>query len=366
MSTITHDLTTEILKPGDLEQLAKETSGPCVSILMRTHRKGAETQQGSIRLKNLISKAEKQLKDNDHDPSVLDSIRSLITNADFWQNQQEGLAIFLTPDNGRLFSLNRELPDSVHVGDAYRLAPLTPDYGVPGDYFVLALTWDEAKLFRSSDGTLTTVETETLPGKYHDFVIPRDPEKSLQNTSHRRVGNAPGTSTAMFHGHGEGEDKVEADRDQYLSLVGEQVAGAVYNSGRPLIIVGTKEMIGKFEATTHVNADAKVEGSPAQWSEHELNERVREYAEESLQESTQDFSQRFGTALANSQGSNKPSDVLKAAREGRVESLLINSAMPNDGELNANVTETLRNGGLVSRSDMDNLGDAKLAAIYRY
>jgi hypothetical protein len=53
----------DILTRAELEQLMRKEQQWCVSIYMPTHRTGVETQQGTIRLKNLLGKAEKDLSD---------------------------------------------------------------------------------------------------------------------------------------------------------------------------------------------------------------------------------------------------------------------------------------------------------------
>jgi hypothetical protein len=51
----------KVLDRKGLKGLVEGRKGPCVSIFMLTHCKGPETQQDTIRLKNLIREAEQQL-----------------------------------------------------------------------------------------------------------------------------------------------------------------------------------------------------------------------------------------------------------------------------------------------------------------
>ncbi len=50
---------------NDLVELIGKESGTCVSIVMRTHESGRETNQNPIRFKNLISEAIKRVGDSD-------------------------------------------------------------------------------------------------------------------------------------------------------------------------------------------------------------------------------------------------------------------------------------------------------------
>ncbi len=368
MSATTTDTTLKPLQPGDLKHLAAVTADPCVSILMRTHRTGREVQQGPIRLKNLLKEAGDKLKAAGHDDRILDGVASKSNESDFWQHQGNGLAIYLTPDECRMYRLNRSVDEKVFVGESFFIQPLVQEVNDAGEYFALSLSWDEASLFRGGGESLQLVETGTLPAKFDDLVLPRDPEESLQNTSHRSVGNTAGTSTAMFHGQGEGEDKIEADRDQYLSLVGDDVAAAVYNTGLPLVVVATSEVTGHFEATTKVQVDAQVMGSPAEWSADELREHAAKAVASHLSADRGGFRERFGTSLANDKASHDLDEVLKAAKSGKVDSLMVCMHDQHSEKTNQAVIETLRGGGDVMQCTSGSMpgGDAVVAAIFRF
>jgi hypothetical protein len=47
----------DVTRRTDLERLALQGAGPCVSLFLPTHRAGPEVQQAPIRLKNLLRQA---------------------------------------------------------------------------------------------------------------------------------------------------------------------------------------------------------------------------------------------------------------------------------------------------------------------
>lgn len=367
MSTTTQATTLRTLQHDDLKELATACGTPCVSILMPTHRTGREVQQAAIRFKNLLREASEQLTAEGHDCSILGPAESLATNSDFWQHQADGLAIFLSPDQCRMLKVDRQLEEQVAVGDSFLLAPLVSEHNATNTCFMLALSWDEARLFRFDGETLESVETKLLPAKFHDLVLPRDPEESLQNTSHRSVGNTPGSSTAMYHGQGEGEDKVQADRKHYLSRVGEEVAGAVYNTNLPLVLFATTEVAGHFVAATDVCVDCKVDGSPAKSSDAQLTKQVRSALAERQPPTAAKFVERFGTAMSKAQASSDLSELQTAAQNGRIESLMVGSGQTDEDAVNAIVLETLKHGGEVFGCQAEELPDGtEVAGIFRF
>ncbi len=367
MPTTIDETTLKPLSSGDLKELASITDSCCVSILMRTHRSGREVQQGPIRLKNLLKEASEKLKAAGHDDSILAPLGSKPNENEFWQHQGEGLAIFLTPDDCRMLRLNRAVDEKVYVGESFFLQPLIRESNSGGEYFVLALSWDEATLYRAAGEAFTVVETAALPAKLEELVPPSDPQESLQNTSHRGAGNTARTSTAMFHGQGEGEDKLEADRDQYLSLVGDEVTAAVYNTGLPLVVVATSEVTGHLEATNKIHVDAQVDGSPSEWTADELREHAHKAIAPQLKADHSDFGERFGTAMANSKASGDLDVVSEAAKAGRVDSLMVCKIDDHCEQTNQAVLETLRNGGEVLQCGPESMpGDSVVAAIFRF
>jgi hypothetical protein len=104
----------EVLSKSDLRQLVNNTSGPCVSLYLPTHRAGPETQQDSIRLKNLVRKAESGLQASGwrgfEISQLLQPARKLVEDHDFWQHQSDGLAILTSPGIFRLYRLQLRVP----------------------------------------------------------------------------------------------------------------------------------------------------------------------------------------------------------------------------------------------------------------
>lgn len=367
MSSITDATTLKNLQSEDMKDLATVSGDCCVSILMPTHRRGREVQQGPIRLKNLLKEASEKLQAAGHDDSILDCLTAKLNENEFWQDQGDGLAIYLTSANCCMYRLNRAVDETVFVGESFFVQPLIRESNSRGEYFVLSLSWDEANLFRANGESFNLVETNALPAKFDDLVLPRDPEESLQNTSHHSVGNTSGSSTAMFHGQGEGEDKIDADRDQYLSRVGDEVSAAVYNTGLPLLVAATGEVTGHFEATKKVHVDARVDGSPSAWSDDELREHAHKAIAPLLKADHTEFGERFGTAMAGARGSDDLNEVLQAAKSGRVDSLLVCNHEGYCDQTNQAVVQTLRNGGDVFQCDSECMpASTAVAAIFRF
>jgi hypothetical protein len=87
----------DVLKRADLKELIEHVASPCISIYRPTHRASVETRQDPVRLKNLLRDCERNLESGAlrgaEIKQILDPIRAMVDDYDFWQHQSDGLAI---------------------------------------------------------------------------------------------------------------------------------------------------------------------------------------------------------------------------------------------------------------------------------
>lgn len=372
----------------DLVNLIQNESGPCVSILMRTNQSGRETNQNPIRFKNLITQAIDQ--GNNLNPKLRDRLGTLANlehDFDFWQQQSAGLAIFVCDNFEQRFKLSQSPDETVHIGDQFLLRTIASASCGGESTRTLALTWDRARWFACDGHQANEIEDDLFPVTMDQLVSERDGEKQLQFTTHgpKAGGNAgPRTSsTAMYHGHGEGEEKIEADRDLYLKRVGKLVADQIYNTNHSLVLMATDEVAGHFTSTSDVEVVDVIQASPDGLKDEQIKEKIVHASCEVIQRSEKDLTERLGTALANGTASPDVKDIIQAAFDGRVDLLLIGDADPirgrfdrdnrqvevdSDAEtdlVNLAVRETLQAGGTIARMPEGEFDDS-VAAIYRY
>ncbi len=82
MHSITHD---------DLHRLFRERHSPCVSIYLPTPHAFPDRQQGPIRYRNLVDRAEESLREQHLNPdlrTMLDRFRALERDSTFWDYRQ--------------------------------------------------------------------------------------------------------------------------------------------------------------------------------------------------------------------------------------------------------------------------------------
>ena len=92
------------LTPEEVKDLAAD-DGPCVSIFLPTARFGPGTLEGPVRLRNALRDVrpglhEARMADAEID-EMLEPLRELVDDDQFWQHQADGLALFASPTRHR-------------------------------------------------------------------------------------------------------------------------------------------------------------------------------------------------------------------------------------------------------------------------
>jgi hypothetical protein len=284
--------------------------------------------EDKIRLKNLVTRAVKELEDNDGDNRQLiaelhEKMEELLDDRDFWMHQTEGLLICACAGQFDMFHLPVDTEEYVAVDICYHLAPV---FGLLQDaphYYVLAVTQQHPKLLRGDMYDL--YET--------DLALPESLESSLgidevnQKRQRQRSAKGTGIRTSGFNGRGGARDPREDDRDKFLRLIDDTVWG--YADRRwPLVLAGTEAEAGEFRSISKYPniVSGYINGSFVDAKPHDLFDQAfkiitSEIIEPMYAEKTQAFKQLNGEnpALATTD----VNIVTEAAKQGRIDTLLI-------------------------------------------
>lgn len=375
----------DIFDRSHLDSLIRTQAEPCVSIFMRTERTGREIQQNPIRLKNLIRQADDRLHQlgfRSTEPILKPAIE-LIDDGSFWRRQGDGLAAFLSSDEAHYFSLPTTFEDLVVVADRYHLKPLLPVMST-GDYFyVLGLSQKYVKLFKGGRFSVGEVQLEGVPASLREALRFDDREPSLQS-------HAAGRTTAVFHGQGLGKDDPKDDIKRYFRQIDAGLREILHDEHAPLVLAGVDYLLPIYrEATEYPNVmEAGIVGSPERVSVEQLHARAWEIVEPLFNRQRDDAKARYLSVADTPHGSSDVKRVVRAAHQGRVESVFVavgehlwgtwdsdseaihihESALPGDVDLlDIAAAQTWMHGGNVyAVSSGEVPGGGHLAAALRY
>lgn len=243
-----------------IAELVDQQGEKSISIIMPTYQEGRQVKQNAIRFKNLLSQVVQELEaqgEYETQAEIRVKLLSDLTLDDhFWQHQSAGVAIVMAHGQVTAIGLHDTPAEHATVSEYFYLTPVALDAAGKKSYRVLALTWEEAKLYAATRSEVEPENNAQFPVALRDVVLAPDAEEQLQC---RTQGHSDGGT--MFHGQGEGEQMIQSDRRRFLSEVGKRLNSLHEQPPLPLILVGTDEVLGEFKSVTKVGASHTVTAS---------------------------------------------------------------------------------------------------------
>lgn len=384
----------DILKRTDFQQLIEKTGKWHVSIYMPTHRAGREQQQDPIRLKNLLSEAEKKLVEygarRPDAEKLLQPGEELLIDSSFWQHQSEGLAIFMSANSSRIYRLPDRFDELVLVSNSFHVKPVLPLLNGDGNFYILLLNLNNVRLFYATRDNFSEVELTDTHTRLEDAYGMEDEEKSLG--FHTGTSSSGGSERpAMYYGQGV-EDKRKEEILRFFHEVDEGITRLFEDESAPMVLTGVEYLFPLYhEANTYQNLLKEgVQGSPQRQDIKELHAQAWKVVEPIFLETQQKAINRFMELHGQQNGlaSSDLKEVVKAAVAGRIETLLLplgeqkwgrydpatdsihfdlEPTQENDDLLNFAAVQTILNSGNVYTISEDRFpSNQEVAAIFRY
>lgn len=381
----------DLISRSELRQLVDVECEACVSIYLPTHRAGADTLQDPIRLKNLIREAEQRIEERgDAMPAngdLLEPLRELVDQYDFWQHQSDGLAIFRRRDDFRRYRVSFPVPELTVVGTRFHLKPLLWATEANQGFHLLALSQDAARVYRVNLHRFTEVEIPEMPEGRVPSPGARGAERQLQgHTAGRRSSRR---RFAIFHGHGAGEEDRKHALLSYFRRVDETIRKRLGDEPVPMVLAAVDYLCPIYrQASSHPNLlREEIHGNPASFASEELHRRAWGIAASHFQQERDKAVDEYHQLWHTQRTSKDLPAIVAASRQGRVKVLFVavgvqewgqvdsstaevvqtEQRAPQDQDLLAAAMETFIAGGTVYTVPPDEVpGRGSIAAVFRY
>lgn len=386
-----------LLSVEELKTLVEQSNGPCVSIYMPTVKGGSEVQQNPIRFKNLMRDAEERLvaqgmRDTEA-VELLTPAQQELDKDEFWQNQNDGLAVFIAPGLLRYYCLPLAFKEFVAVTEQFHLKPLLPALTGDGQFYVLALSQQDIRLFECTRHSVKEIELEDVP-KNIDKALLYD--ETAQDGQFRISTSKGGTNNAFqksgtFHGQGSPDrDKHQEDILQFFHMVDQGLQKYLCDKSAPLVLAGVEYLFPLYREANAYNhlVDEGITGNPKLLEPEDLQAKAWEIVEPLFSQAKQEAIDHYKELTPTGRASNDLKEVVPAAYYGRVEELFVavgvqqwgcfnpetstidihSDAEPGDRDLlDAAAVQTILNGGTVYAVEPEKVPDkAPVAAVFRY
>jgi hypothetical protein len=238
-----------------LQSLIALRGKPAVSIYIPTSRILTRVQAESLQLNNLLKVTGKQLGERGFDDATIQEVlapaQALVKNADFWHQQRDGLALFLSKETFLTYQVPITFNTEIVVADNFYVKPLLPLFTKDRFFYLLTISPSRIRLLRGSRYALDELDIEELDTE----AISAQFSKTLHaQTSHDQpllCAHAAAPNGEMLPVI----DPSAIDNDELKRLfqqIDHQLSGFLHDQNVPLIIAGSKEILSIYQAVnTH-------------------------------------------------------------------------------------------------------------------
>jgi hypothetical protein len=332
-----------VITKEDLKELLEGQRGPVLSLYMPTQRVAVEPEENSLRLKNLLRTTEQTLLDEGlrrpEAHELLDPLKRLLGDSNFWLHQLEGLAVFRTRGSMTHFRLPVDVPEiSVYEEHPY-VRPLFPAMYPQGHFFVLALSQNAVRLFEATRFGAREVEiggldiprdlAEAL--RYDDLQKPELQHHPTTGPGRAPIGEAspPGAPEGRrhgFHGHGESGEGLKTQIREWLQRVDAELSKTLIHAGEsPLMVAGVDFMRAIYREVNSYPAllEEGIDGNPDLFSDADVFEGARPHIKNYFARDLDSALDRFGSLRSDDRASTDLRTIIEAAGGGRVDTLFM-------------------------------------------
>jgi hypothetical protein len=345
----------KVITKEDVKELIEDQREPVLSVYMPMERVVVEPEENSLRLKNMLRTASELLLDKGkRRPEVdelLDPIRRLLGDSNFWRHQLEGLALFRTNGSFTQFRLPVDVPETCIYEPQPHVRPLFSALFPQGHFFVLALSQNALRLFEATRFGAREVDTGGLDVphslaealRYDDLQKPELQHHPTTGPGRAPIGEAspPGSPGGQrrhgFHGHGEsGEGQKTQIKEWFLQLDSVLSKALVHAGESPLMLAGVDFIRALYREVNNypvLLADG-IDGNPDQFGDGDIFERARPVIERYFGKDLDSAYEKFGSLESDGRASTDLHAIVDAADSGRVDTLFLRGQETTWGTFN--------------------------------
>lgn len=311
-----------------LKNLANSDDTPSVSLYMPTARGEPESRQNRIRFGNLLREAEAELARSDvaddQRSAILRHLEDRAADDGSWRTKLDGLALFATPTGLEEHLLPYEAPERISVGPPFVVSPLLPLPGEDETFFVVALSLNDARLFEARGRWIREIELTELKSRL-ELGRPRSTsEQSLQfHTGTPGGGEAP--RPAVFHAQGGIKDAHEEHARRRLRTMAEVIGPNLDDRKAPILVASVDHLRPIFREVAGWSnlLDDGPNGNPEDLSAAQLLRLCFPYARDHFLGTAAHFREALSERIAAERGSRQLAEIVRAAYDGRIETLYL-------------------------------------------
>ena len=300
----------------DILRRIADAKGPCITIV--------EPAGDRAKLDQAVNEIEQALPKGERE-KLIGSLRESLKKVN---GEEKGTVVLLgSAELNEMVITAEALPATRTVTDSFALRSLLPAFQKVHDFYLLALSQKRTRLLHCTAIASTEVPLSNgTPSSLGESRNTDKPDHLLDNRS--SAGPSQGQMKGVMSGTGtEAENKPEF-LHTFFAEIDRGVHQTLKDSGLPLILVGVESELAIYRKvnTYPLLGETGVLGSPDGFIGGEMHARalraLSTYVAPAMQKTLDDLDKLIGTGHA----SVHAADIVKAAHEGRVSHLFLQSA----------------------------------------
>jgi hypothetical protein len=322
----------EAFDKSSFDALMRYRAWPCASIYLPTHPGGFEGQTGRIRLRNLVAEAERQLNSRGVRPAeardFLAAANQLVGNEQFWRNQTAGLAVFVSPEATRTYYLPASVRELAVVNSRFHVAPLLPLVDEETDFYILAVSENRVRFLKADRWHASDAAPSDLPADAKEALHFDEPSDTRQY--HTAVIGRETSKLGAYHGSGSFFEQEKEELLEYFRVIDRALHPVLCDKSAPLVFVGVEYL---FPIYRHANtyphlAEAHVTGNFDISSDRQLHEKAWQAIASQFEKPKRTALARYAELAGDGLKSDDLRAILNAARQGQIDTLLVDPEQP--------------------------------------
>ena len=287
-----------------LKSLANETSQPCVTLSLNTHRTYPDNRQDEIAVKNLVKEAKNRIKEKYDDRKVeviLEKLDNISDKIDYDYNL-DSLHIFISKDTEEIIKAPISIDkNDTYVDDTFAVKPLIKVINQCFEYLVLVLKKAGVPLYEAmNDSIIDEVKNDDFPFDETPYYAENEQKKS------------------------DGKYMDNLDRE-YFNNIDKAVQEISRDKNLKVVVVSTEDNYSKLQQVAD-NADTYIGHADINYNElkeHQIAEVAYKVIKDYKVELRQKAIGELKEAVSQSNVMTDLNEIYRAAIDGRAELLIV-------------------------------------------
>jgi hypothetical protein len=363
MDTVKSELA-EFQSVKDLKSILG-SQGPCLSIYIPLNAGTANqaAKANALEWKETIRSMEPKLQQyGPEGRELLESVSDWEVLAQGEEPQGKSIGVFRSPDVFRMTWLEEPVRSRAVIGPHFYIRPLLPELTRDREFYILALSQKNVRLLRC---TARTSEEVAFPAgvalSFDAYMNSAKPDHVSDNRG------TPGPSSGSSKGVLFTTSSDREDKDEYLTHFFQQIDRGVNEVLRgktePVVLAAVEYEIALYRSVNrypHLAAES-VEGAPNSLKSGEMHARALDAILRCYEKKTDEVLAEYNHKVGGG-ASNRLKEIVLAAHEGRVLTLLVSDSLETTGAFDE-TTHTVKGRETGASEDEDLVNDAVVQTI---